>query len=73
MDRTELQRRATIIRERIVNSYSWEKQSRLIVEFLTRLVDRHSPPTVPGNSGDAPGIIGPLPRRDLSRAGGETT
>jgi glycosyltransferase involved in cell wall biosynthesis len=35
MDRTELQRRAKIIHERIVKNYSWEEQSRRIIEFLT--------------------------------------
>jgi glycosyltransferase involved in cell wall biosynthesis len=54
MDRAELRRRAAIIRDRIVNNYSWEKQSRLILEFLIRLVDRQSSPTV---SGDTPASL----------------
>jgi hypothetical protein len=69
MDRAELQRRAAIIRDRIVNNYSWEKQSRVIVEFLTRLVEKSAFPIIPGN---APGVTGPSPRRDLSRAAGGT-
>jgi glycosyltransferase involved in cell wall biosynthesis len=70
MDRAELQRRAAIIRDRIVNNYSWEKQSQQIVEFLTRLVDARSAPVLPG---DAPGIIARSPQPEASRAGGETT
>ncbi len=70
MDRAELQRRATIIRDRIVNNYSWEKQSQQIVEFLTRLVDARSAPLLPGA---APGIIARSPQPGASRAGGETT
>ena len=70
MDRAELQRRATIIRDRIINNYSWEKQSQRIVEFLTRLVDRHASPTVPG---DASGITARSPQSGASPAAGETT
>ena len=39
MDRAELQRRATIIHDRIVKNYSWEEQSRRIVKFLNELVN----------------------------------
>ncbi len=64
MDRVELQRRAAIIRDRIINNYSWEKQSQLIIEFLTRLVDRQASPKA---SGAAPGIIARSPQRDTRR------
>jgi glycosyltransferase involved in cell wall biosynthesis len=55
MDRAELQRRATIIHDRIVKNYSWAEQSRHIVEFLTRLVDQRSSRMV---SGAVSGIAG---------------
>jgi len=70
MDRAALQRRAAIIRDRIVSHYSWEKQSQLIVEFLTRLVDQRASPTV---SGTAPGLMAPSPQPESSPAAGETT
>jgi glycosyltransferase involved in cell wall biosynthesis len=38
MDRGELQRRAMIIRDRIVTNYSWAEQARRIVEFLNKLL-----------------------------------
>jgi glycosyltransferase involved in cell wall biosynthesis len=37
MDRAELRRRATIIRDRIVKNYSWEEQARRIIEFVNGL------------------------------------
>ena len=70
MARADLQRRAAIIRERIINHYSWEKQSQLIIEFLTRLVDQQASPTV---SGDAPGIMARSSQPEASPAAGETT
>jgi len=38
MDRKELQRRAKIIRNRILAKYNWDEQSRGVVEFLTPIV-----------------------------------
>ena len=38
MDRAELQRRATIIHDRIVKNYSWDEQARRIIEFLTGIL-----------------------------------
>lgn len=56
MDRAELRRRATIIHDRIVKNYSWEEQSRRIVEFLVGLVSHRPSPMIPGN---IPGFIAP--------------
>jgi glycosyltransferase involved in cell wall biosynthesis len=42
LSRAELQRRATIIRDRIIKNYSWAEQARRIVEFLNKLVDRRA-------------------------------
>ncbi|HEY1663615.1 MAG TPA: glycosyltransferase [Verrucomicrobiae bacterium] len=42
MDRAELQRRATIIRDRIVKDYSWEEQARRIAVFINTLKGRPS-------------------------------
>jgi glycosyltransferase involved in cell wall biosynthesis len=39
MDRSELQRRAQAIRNRIVNEFNCDEQARRMVEFLTRLVE----------------------------------
>jgi glycosyltransferase involved in cell wall biosynthesis len=39
MDRAELQRRATIIHDRVVKNYSWGEMSRCVVEFLTKIVN----------------------------------
>jgi glycosyltransferase involved in cell wall biosynthesis len=52
MNRSELQRRAAVIRDRIVNYYSWAEQSRRIVEFLNKLVNRRSCPETPGMAPD---------------------
>lgn len=38
MDRTELQRRAQVIRNRIVSEFSPEEQARRVFEFLTKIV-----------------------------------
>lgn len=38
MERKELQRRAKIIHDRIVNNYSWEEQARRSVEFLSQIM-----------------------------------
>ena len=65
MDRTELQRRAKIVHERILKNYSWEEQARRAVEFITRLVARRSSPVVLGDASD---IVGPPPRREASHA-----
>jgi len=48
MDRAELQRRAAIIRERIVTNYSWGEQARRIVEFLNKLAGQQSSQAVSG-------------------------
>jgi glycosyltransferase involved in cell wall biosynthesis len=50
MSRAELQRRAKIIRERIVDNYSWGEQSRRIVEFLSGLVAQRSSSMVTGKT-----------------------
>ena len=42
MDRTELHRRAAVIRDRIVNYYSWEEQARRIIEFVSGLPKKTS-------------------------------
>ena len=39
MDRVELQRRGTAIRNRVLKDFNWDAQARRIVEFLTGLVD----------------------------------
>jgi glycosyltransferase involved in cell wall biosynthesis len=38
MDRTELQRRGTAIRNRILREFTWDEQARRMIEFLTRIV-----------------------------------
>ena len=35
MDRTELQRRGTAIRERVLKDFNWDEQARRMIEFLT--------------------------------------
>lgn len=63
MDRAELQRRAKIIRERIVKNYSWGELAKRTVEFLTQLVDQRPPRMVLGEK-----IAGQTPQRDPSHA-----
>ena len=41
MDRVELQRRGTAIRNRILKEYNWDAQARRIVEFLGKVVEKH--------------------------------
>ena len=65
MERAELQRRATIIHDRIVKDYSWEEQARRIIEFIAALAARRSSPI---SSGNAPGIIDQPRRGDVSHA-----
>lgn len=38
MDRSELQRRGAIIRQRIVSEYNWDEQARRIVEFMSEIL-----------------------------------
>ncbi|HEY1663612.1 MAG TPA: glycosyltransferase [Verrucomicrobiae bacterium] len=49
MDRMELQRRAMIIRNRIVKEYNWDEQTRRIFEFMVGIVkprpSHKTPPT----------------------------
>jgi glycosyltransferase involved in cell wall biosynthesis len=61
MSRTELQRRATIIRDRIIHNYSWAEQSRRIVDFLTKLVGQKCPPKTVGV---IPEFVAPAGRSD---------
>jgi glycosyltransferase involved in cell wall biosynthesis len=43
MDRTELQRRGTAIRNRILKDFNWDAQARRLIEFLTGLVSATKP------------------------------
>jgi glycosyltransferase involved in cell wall biosynthesis len=61
MSRTELQRRATIIRDRIINNYSWAVLARRIVEFLNKLVDQRSRP---GTAEVIPEFVAPSRRNN---------
>jgi glycosyltransferase involved in cell wall biosynthesis len=38
LDRRELQRRGTAIRQRIINEYNWDAQARRMVAFLQGIV-----------------------------------
>ncbi|MDE3066833.1 MAG: glycosyltransferase [Verrucomicrobiota bacterium] len=40
MDRAELQRRGTAIRNRILREFTWDKQAHRMVEFLTRILNK---------------------------------
>ena len=40
MDRTELQRRGTAIRERVLKEFNWDEQARRMIEFLTGIEGR---------------------------------
>jgi glycosyltransferase involved in cell wall biosynthesis len=44
MDRTELQRRGTSIRNRILKEYNWDEQARRMVEFLGSMVKARRAP-----------------------------
>lgn len=39
MDRTELQRRGTAIRNQVLKGFNWDEQARRMVEFLTNIVN----------------------------------
>jgi glycosyltransferase involved in cell wall biosynthesis len=69
MSRTELQRRATIIRDRIITHYSWEELARRSVEFLNKLVDQRSRP---GTAGGVPEFAAPSRRSAVSPETAET-
>jgi glycosyltransferase involved in cell wall biosynthesis len=38
MDRSELQQRGTVIRQRIINEYNWDAQARRMIDFMARIV-----------------------------------
>ncbi len=42
MDRAELQRRGTAIRERVLKDFNWDAQARRMVEFLTGILKKRS-------------------------------
>lgn len=48
MDRTELQRRGTAIRERVLKDFNWDEQARRMIEFLTGVVKTRSASAVVG-------------------------
>jgi glycosyltransferase involved in cell wall biosynthesis len=43
MDRAELRRRGTAIRNRVLKEYNWDAQARRILEFLGKIVESRSP------------------------------
>jgi glycosyltransferase involved in cell wall biosynthesis len=47
MSRAELQRRAAIIRERILKEFNMDEQVRRIVEFINRVLTLHNSPNAP--------------------------
>jgi glycosyltransferase involved in cell wall biosynthesis len=51
MNRAELQRRASLIRNRVLNEFNWDVQARRVMEFLSKIV----PAARAGRASGAPG------------------